>query len=303
MEITAEKVPCRSLGVLAHTQFAKCREGALGDVTAVFQKGFYIRTKRDELVFVKHDGARSPTSLLVSEPINFRSKIHPGSTSSVSNECLKAGELEIDLANNELYYSDIRRIRKNGIPDSFTSNVLLASRVICTLSDEKCILGPESPAYHRIVSFSKFVEESDPDDRLGIMNELAGLLGLGFGFTPSGDDYVAGFVSAHNAISPSRSSMTLDWSSIVSRTSWISGKLVSYWQRGLVDEEFENFLWSLMRGSDLSVVSSTIDIASRGHTSGLDISVGAIMGLALSYDRVHCSNLRRRVFSAMTGIS
>lgn len=302
MEMISEKVNCQSLGSLAHAQFADCCNGTLGQVIAVFQKAFYIRTKGNELLFVRHRGAKSPITLTVLEPVNFKNKMHAGSIPILSSEGLRVDKLEVVLRDYELYSSDVHHVPKNRIPNSFVGNVLLASRLICTLGDAKCVLGPESPAYDKVLNFSNFAAESDPNDKLGIMNGLVGLLGLGFGFTPSGDDYVAGFLAAHNAISQHDSSMMLDGSSIEGRTSWISGKLVSYAQSGLVDEELRNFLLSLAYGSELSVVSNTIGMASRGHTSGLDSCAGAVMGLAVAYDRANSSSLRRKVFSSTLGI-
>jgi len=113
-----------------------------------------------------------------------------------------------------------------------------------------------------------------------------GIIGLGFGFTPSGDDALGGFLAVYNALagSVSRQRIVLDFATLEDRTSWISAKLLDYMQRLVLDEQLSSVIESVVSGEPDALVLELEALLPRGHTSGIDIAVGMILALSLMRD-------------------
>lgn len=91
--------------------------------------------------------------------------------------------------------------------------------------------------------------------------KLEDLLGLGKGLTPSGDDFLIGFLAA-NRLARRNVSLNLDFN----RTNYISGEFLRYALNGIFSEDLNEFLTK-----DISKIKNII---SYGHTSGSDTLLG-----------------------------
>jgi hypothetical protein len=112
------------------------------------------------------------------------------------------------------------------------------------------------------------------------------IVGLGSGFTPSGDDTLGGFLAVYNALAKAiqRHQIILDFAALQQRTSWISAKLLDYMQRLILDEQLSSMMEAAARGDSDSLILEAQTLLPRGHTSGIDIDTGAILALSLIRD-------------------
>jgi len=108
------------------------------------------------------------------------------------------------------------------------------------------------------------------------------LLGVGEGFTPSGDDFILGFIGVINFFHKLLSirKVRLNEKILFESTNWASAMYIRYMQRGIYDEKIEDFFSAISDCQPRKVLDSLFSIARRGHISGLDISLGLTIGLA-----------------------
>jgi len=112
------------------------------------------------------------------------------------------------------------------------------------------------------------------------------IVGLGSGFTPSGDDALGGFLAAYNSFAKSigRAPILFDFALLQGKTNWISAKLLDYMQRLILDEQMRQMIDSATIGGEDAPILALETLLPRGHTSGIDISAGAILALSLIRD-------------------
>lgn len=126
----------------------------------------------------------------------------------------------------------------------------------------------------------------------GLSNESLGsvtdLLGLGPGLTPSGDDLLCGLLSTlHFSRLPSSLSQAkvrlelLVKEEIGRRTNTISGSFLRHYSDGLVDENTDDLITALSKGS-LNQMDNAVERLCRiGHSSGTDIAIGVLVALKI----------------------
>lgn len=109
------------------------------------------------------------------------------------------------------------------------------------------------------------------------------ITGAGFGFTPSGDDFICGLLIALNV---AQKLYKLDlkkrineiYSVTLSKNS-ISNAFLLCAKQGLMFERFKDLVLSIMYLGKKEIFESTQSLISVGETSGADIAVGFLMGL------------------------
>ena len=124
----------------------------------------------------------------------------------------------------------------------------------------------------------------------GTLGGLAGLVGLGIGFTPSGDDLVVGFLAAQALLAGDESadagrgrallveraaSTTLPGATIVRQAA--EDRFPAYLCRFA-----EEFAVALIRPAARRIGEATAQAASHGHSSGTDALVGFAVGALLA---------------------
>ena len=124
------------------------------------------------------------------------------------------------------------------------------------------------------------------EDQLYPFKSYSGLIGNGTGFTPAGDDVVAGFAAAfnHYAKGKGRKAILLPLALLKKHTVQESAVLLDYAQRGYVDEGLERLILSGLANRPLQFRKQISELASRGHTSGLDMSLGVLLLVAVASD-------------------
>lgn len=133
--------------------------------------------------------------------------------------------------------------------------------------------------------------------REGIEGVAMGLLGLGPGLTPSGDDVLAGFVAAMVLLSArlsvdglSREEVGLWIAALApSRTTRLSAALLAYAARGEVAEQLGDLLMALASPIEATkaVLHAADGLLQFGATSGGDTLLGVLLGLRVLEHSLH----------------
>lgn len=107
--------------------------------------------------------------------------------------------------------------------------------------------------------------------------------GAGFGFTPSGDDFIAGFLIALNV---AQKMFRLDLSARINEIykiargkNPISNAFLLCAKEGLLFEKFKNLIHSILFHGKIEILKYVKNLLSVGATSGADIGVGFVMGM------------------------
>lgn len=129
-----------------------------------------------------------------------------------------------------------------------------------------------------------------PGSKERISECLCSLIGLGKGSTPSGDDFVSGFLALYNSFS---SILGLERIIIperyLSKTNKLGSSLIRFYESLLLDLESAKLVSSLISANYDTSLKYVIKISRRGHSSGLDFCYGVIC----SY--VYCKELLKGV--------
>jgi hypothetical protein len=133
-------------------------------------------------------------------------------------------------------------------------------------------------------------------------NAAERIVGLGTGFTPSGDDLLGGFLATYNFFTQvtDRPPIALEFESLEDRTNWISAKLLDYMQREILDEQVSTLIDSSASQHSDTFILALETLLPRGHTSGIDILVGALLALGLIYDVTRKDNVTAAIAKALS---
>jgi hypothetical protein len=105
---------------------------------------------------------------------------------------------------------------------------------------------------------------------------------LGNGFTPSGDDFIVGFLFCLNRILSCINHKDTKFV-IMGNTNWASKKFIGYSQNGIVIEPLELFVNFLLSGENKTKFP-LMDLIQVGKSSGIDASIGAIIATVFVFD-------------------
>jgi hypothetical protein len=110
---------------------------------------------------------------------------------------------------------------------------------------------------------------------------VAALVGLGPGLTPSGDDFLCGFVAAARARHPALLG-PLEAAAVpaLPRTTALSAFLVRSAFRGFWPAPLVDLGDALARGEEPAALEALEALCRLGHSSGADLATGFLAGLA-----------------------
>ncbi len=259
-----------ALRVLSH--------GGPARVTRVFPSAAYIRTG-DDFLLLLWGGLKSPMT------INLPSGGRPGWSHAVGETMhlgsggLGFGEDGVSVRGAQLHRGSLRKRRGYALPSpKELANGLTMLRSLYDVS----VSGPRLTADRE---FREFVEQVlapyAEGEEVGVhdFKSYRGLIGRGGGFTPAGDDFVAGFAATFNFVARNRGTrpLTLPRRLILANTVPESGAMVVYASRGYVDERMERIVLSSLARTQAGFHSELLSVASRGHTSGVDMALGVLL--------------------------
>ena len=260
-----------------------------GQVVNTFPNSFYLKTSTGDLVFVTNRSVRSPITINLDAASNLEGIKPLELLHDHGEEILIGADSIIDLSEASTYQSQLAHPSRLGYEFVQIGRVLHAVSFILSIIDvSQSAMDPHAIAHAGIVNFVSDgiipLRRSGMDRRF--QQAALKIVGLGAGFTPSGDDVLGGFLLAYNSFAESigREPILLESQLLEEKTSWISAKLLDYMQHLLVDEQLQALMDSVVSENEDAAVMAFETLLPRGHTSGIDIAVATILALSLIRD-------------------
>ncbi len=117
---------------------------------------------------------------------------------------------------------------------------------------------------------------------------MGGFIGLGPGLTPSGDDFLVGFISIllivetnMALINEFRLKLISKIASLLNKTTFLAGEFLKYSCKREFCQVFHDFFTALEEKNTNKILISTMAFIKLGHSSGSDSLSGIITGLVL----------------------
>jgi hypothetical protein len=251
-----------------------------------------LKTDKGELVFFTNRPLRSPITINLDAISDLEHLVEPTKLLSAQGKEMRIGRDIIVELNTAPVYQD--STESASVPISGFTRIGTSLRIISFLlgiiDTSQSVLDTDSLAHSGIVQFASdgvtLLRDLGTEGRF--RDAALRIVGLGSGFTPSGDDTLGGFLATYNSFAKTieREPVLLDSRLLEERTSWISAKLLDYMQRLILDEQLRLLINSASNGDQDAVVIFLETLLPRGHTSGIDIAVGVILALSLIRDIV-----------------
>ena len=278
------------IGGLAHEALA---QGSGGKVTGITSKGIFLDSARRIFFLTKAD-YKSPYNLQLPELASMVDQIQVGDTWKVLDECILLidGELRIDYRSATVWSPEPLTV----IETDFQYQQQRMRYFVDQLYNLDPLKGwaflvpgqPQNSLEAAIIRMtSEFTSSYNKADLDGCLAASRPILGLGGGLTPSGDDWLTGFILLHARRSQALERKTVFQSSFdqevvklaYERTTSISANRIEVACNGWAEELFIKVADSLFT---LSVNISEADlqtIVNFGHSSGVDTCMGIWAGL------------------------
>lgn len=256
-----------------------------GEVHSVFSKAFNIRTEEDELIsIVAAEKLNGPNRILIELPQNedfVTLEIKKG-TKVIGNE------QEVRVDRERLFVSLERAERWS--PEVKKEGSTPTSRIKDNLSSLKRSLLIERKGDRislalraRIHKLIKSLEERNLSK---VSENIKRLIGFGEGLTPSGDDFLVGFIaSLYFLNNPELEFLLQKIKEIINsekdRTTFLSGKFLEYACQGRFPETVLNLIEAIFSGDREEVEEAAKRCLEFGASSGRDTILGVLCGLSL----------------------
>ena len=251
----------------------------IGETVKVFENTVYLKTRNDDLICLTSKDVKAPMNLNLNTPVDFL-KLDCISKKAIRTPTgLKLETIVFDTKNSKIYPTTKDYEMKNGL----RNRILFSVDEINILDTLGSILDNHSPFFNELsYSIRSISESTQKRDLMKLSNQLSGIVGLGNGFTPSGDDFIVGFLFCLNRIL-SCSNHKYAKFVIVGNTNWASKKFIDYSQNDIVIEPLEMFVNFLLSGEN-ETKFPLMDLLQIGKSSGIDASIGAIIATVFVFD-------------------
>ncbi len=235
-----------------------------GELISVFPHTINVRAGDGELVVITSKSVRSPIHINVEPdaPFSFRAM----SRVDFDGNMIKLEGGVVELLDYEVFESRLKPPSGRGL-EAFRG---LAERFALLIALTGAQAAEPDPIGRKIVEFGLRLAEGEFEPDL--------ILGLGPGFTPSGDDVLSGYLACRNHLASTGLAETVRVSPS-GKTTWVSGKLIEYYQSLKVDSTMEEALNAISAGRPDLLADAMIELAPRGHTSGPDMAFGLALAL------------------------
>lgn len=238
----------------------------------------------DDLVFLVNESiGAGPSSLVVNE-----SDFSNLESLSIKNGIVSIGRYRYNLSDAPIYDPEL----EIGFDeyDKFFENLCYFERLLLDYSHPKglAFLLDEKRESNFTSSFEKeFVKRM----REGVKEIFSGniikgvkrIRGLGFGLTPSGDDFISGYLIALNLVKKiydKEIDSTIEgvYDSARGESVFVN-KFLSLARDGYCSEKFKLLVYTLLHGNKNEIKKATMKLLEIGDSSGADMAVGFLMGM------------------------
>jgi hypothetical protein len=255
-----------------------------GVVTRVFQNSAYVKAGGNYFLLL-WGSLKSPVTVNMAYEDGWRPPLEPGEGCSLGGRRVRFESWTVDASEAQVHRSGLARKRKIALPEG--RDVVKGMVMLKSLYDAYPS-GPTLPSDEALKSFA--LETLTPfaeGKRAHVYEPIRYLpiIGRGGGFTPAGDDFVGGFVATFNCFARCTRApqISIPLRLLAGRTVPESAALLSYASKGYVDEPFEKLILGVLKGR--AFFDDLLEVAHRGHTSGIDASLGVVLAGAALSDR------------------
>lgn len=265
-------------------------DGPIGKIIQTFKNTVYVRTDDDNLICITTYDVKGPVNINLLNDTDLTT-IQPGDLVYKAKGSLKVRGWVLPISTRCVYCSK----RELGPVGDFRERSLSAASFLLIMAPEGSILDHNSPFF---TTFSENIRQivtySRRADRMGLQNVISKLVGLGGGSTPSGDDFLAGFLFCLRQLASPKGNMSTTFD-INNKTSWYSRKFIEYAQQGFVIQPLEDYTSAVLSGTEEIVTTSMLDLAEVGHSSGIDSAVGVLIATTFGKDDRYCNSLLKKL--------
>jgi hypothetical protein len=207
----------------------------------------------------------------------------------VDHDVIHIGNIHYACSSAQLYNSSIK-IPSSSDLRTFQFNLLQFKKILQALAPSKSLIYlledtrdcPHAGTFERILT-DRFITCKNMIKSGKILEGVNAIKGLGFGLTPSGDDFIAGMLIALNLQQKLYHNNNFDLIEDIHTLSKNENALSSafLWsaKQGHAFEKLKLTISALFIHDRDELVKRTMDLLKVGATSGADIAVGLIMGL------------------------
>lgn len=296
---------CTCIGDL-HSWLLHKGSGTVGKTLNAFDTTINIRTDKDELLVITLGKLRSPVNLNVTPDnvnMGFKQIVGEDAKAMIQNEhvgkrpraALLVGDAVIMLAEHERFRNHFSCLEPHAIQTfainryrifSALESQAQANRFGCLLNPDMTTRGLFAGFMDQLISDIAILDQHEFEN--SVSKGLQQLCGKGPGFTPAGDDFIAGYLAMSNWLSQAMKlgDAVVPGNDFSVLTTWTSFKLIEYGARNLLDEQAQHMI-NCVAQSNIDVYIQAVGLISkRGHTSGLDFATGMTIALFTAADRV-----------------
>ena len=251
----------------------------IGQTVKVFENTVYLKTKNDDLICLTSKDVKAPVNLNLNSSINFLELDCINKKAIRTSNGLKLETVAFNTKNSKIYFTK----KYSQIKDGLRDRILFYLDEINFIDTSGSILDNHSPFFNELSDSIRSISESTQKRELKKLSEqLSRIVGLGNGFTPSGDDFIVGFLFCLNRILSSSNHKHGKFV-IVGNTNWASKKFIDYSQNDIVIEPLEVFVNFLLSGEN-EKKNPLMDLLQIGKSSGIDASIGVIIATVFVFD-------------------
>ena len=280
----------RTLGSIASSLLSP---GSWGVAMSTFRTTVNVRMG-DDLLVVTSKRIRSPLNINV-EPYGsyLGLGLRKGFKVYFDGSRLDMGGTILEVDGHDLYGNDIDKPTRNSLIGLSGKEKPLTLALLLVRKEGSAA----SPLFPGNRTVAKLLREG------GDTALLMDLVGVGQGYTPSGDDFLSGYLAARNDLSEAsgQGSIVLPCHEVERTTTWVSSKLLCYVQGLVVDEVVEGALNSISMGDASGLIDAISSMAARGHSSGVDVAMGLLTALFEAMDNA-LGGSRTRSLASVLGL-
>jgi hypothetical protein len=257
-----------------------------GRVSRVFRNSTYVVAGEDVFLLLR-GRLRSPMTVNLSTDTSLDSLLSVGELCGILHGRMEFNKITVRTRGVRIFRNSLESaVVASPVDTSSLVEGAVALRLLYGVSDPGLAIVFTRP-FRRFVDSVLVPASGGTLTGAYVLNNYLPLIGTGGGFTPAGDDLVGGFAATFNLMARVRGmpEIRIPREELQKRTVPESAALLDYAQRGFVDEEVERLILSAFGGRKGGrFFQGLLELAKRGHTSGIDVSMGVLLAAAMIRD-------------------
>lgn len=287
--------PELKVGFLGHSVSRFLQRKGNVAIIGVTSKGIFLKNDAGQICFLSREPFRGPLTINLESSANLDSFFHIGDNCQIDGNRIIFSHCQVVIQNDAIIWEppsinipkvDFTLVMNRGI--DFITRLDNAYQTGIFTDFFKCWSGQSWGSAFKTL---RNIIPGDQNDA-SFYQVLQNLLGLGSGLTPSGDDFICGFLLDHywlGKILPAVK-MQSDYieeiiASAQKKTTALSAALIACAAEGQADERLMNLLnWLLTCAGDVGRIKE--ELLSYGNSSGMDTFAGMLAAILLSTDAI-----------------